>query len=271
MKIFLSWSGERSRQVADLLDDWLQCVLQAVTPWMSSKDIDRGALWFSEISDQLADTSVGIVCLTKENRNKPWILFESGALAKGISSNRVCTFLIDLRPTDVENPLAQFNHSQPDKTGLWDLVRTINSTLEDKKLSEKILEKVFETYWPQFEKSFNDIIENTVEGKVVESRSENDLLVEVLSSIRTMDKRMRSVENKSNYNFKFTSDLGPNAKSALVRTKEIHNRIKTLLDEGSSMNSLAYDLVSTLDISYYAAKTHINKYIEINGEQEEKV
>ncbi len=269
MKIFLSWSGDRSRQVADLLDDWLQCVLQAVNPWMSSKNIDRGALWFSEISNQLADTSVGIICLTKENKNKPWILFESGALAKGISSNRVCTFLIDLRPTDVENPLAQFNHSQPDKTGLWDLVRTINSTLEDKKLSEKILEKVFETYWPQFEKSFNDVIENTVEGKVVESRSENDLLVEVLSSIRSMDKRMRSVENKSDHNITFTTR--PNSIRNFERTKMIHDRIKTLLDNGSLMNTIVYDLVSTLDLSHSAARIHIDKYMEINGEQEEKV
>ena len=89
MRVFLSWSGERSRRVAELLDDWLQCVIQAADPWMSSKDIDRGALWFSEITDQLANTAIGVVCLTKENKNKPWILFESGALAKGISSNRV--------------------------------------------------------------------------------------------------------------------------------------------------------------------------------------
>jgi hypothetical protein len=73
MNIFISWSGERSRAVGDLLDDWLQCVIQALNPWMSSKDIDRGALWFSEITNQLKDTTLGIICLTKENLNKPWI------------------------------------------------------------------------------------------------------------------------------------------------------------------------------------------------------
>lgn len=137
MRVFLSWSGERSRRVAELLDDWLQCVIQAADPWMSSKDIDRGALWFSEITDQLANTAIGVVCLTKENKNKPWILFESGALAKGISSNRVCTFLVDLKPTDIENPLAQFNHSLPNKNGVWDLVRTINISLKRKSIKRK--------------------------------------------------------------------------------------------------------------------------------------
>src|SRR5579863_2173184 len=125
MKVFISWSGERSRQVAELLEGWLKCVIQGVSPWVSTKNIDRGSLWFAEISDQLASTVTGIVCLTKENFNKPWILFEAGALAKGLTSNRVCTFLIDLQATDLQNPLAQFNHTLPTKQGLFSLVQTI--------------------------------------------------------------------------------------------------------------------------------------------------
>src|ERR1043165_153842 len=106
MKIFISWSGNRSRAVAETLRDWIKCVLQATRPWISTRDIDRGSLWFSEINDQLKDTSVGIICLTQENKNRPWILFEAGALAKGLSSNRVCTLLIDLKSADLEDPLA---------------------------------------------------------------------------------------------------------------------------------------------------------------------
>ncbi len=199
MRVFISWSGERSRRIAELLDDWLQCVIQAADPWMSSKDIDRGALWFSEISDQLANTSIGIICLTKENKLKPWILFESGALAKGISSNRVCTFLIDLKPTDIENPLAQFNHTKPDKEGVWELVRTINLSLKEKGLKETTLEKVFETYWKQFEDKFKVILKETPDTELEEARSENDILLEVLSSVRMMDKRIRRIESEDNY------------------------------------------------------------------------
>ncbi|MBL7966951.1 MAG: toll/interleukin-1 receptor domain-containing protein [Prolixibacteraceae bacterium] len=199
MKVFLSWSGERSRQVAELLDEWLQCVIQAVTPWMSSKDIDRGALWFSEITDQLANTGIGVICLTKENKIKPWILFEAGALAKGISSNRVCTLLIDLKPEEVKNPLAQFNHSKPNKNGIWELVRTINLSLKEDSLKESILEKVFNTYWEQFDTRFKEILKNTPENGEIETRSENDMLLEVLSSIRSMDRRMRRIEDNDSY------------------------------------------------------------------------
>lgn len=195
MKVFISWSGERSRRIAELLDNWIQCVIQAVDPWMSSKDIDRGALWFTEISDQLSTTTVGIVCLTKENKNKPWILFESGALAKGLSSNRVCTFLIDLIPTDLENPLAQFNHTLPNRDSLWELVRTINLTLKERALKESVLEKVFTTYWPQFEGDFANVLEATPEGPGIAKRDDNDVMLEVLSTVRMLERKLRAVES----------------------------------------------------------------------------
>jgi len=195
MKVFISWSGDRSKKVAELLDDWIQCVIQVVNPWMSSKDIDRGALWFTEITDQLASTSIGIVCLTKENKNKPWILFESGALAKGLTSNRVCTFLIDLAPTDLENPLAQFNHTFPVRDSVWELVRTINFALKEAALKESVLAKVFETYWPQFEKEFKEIIETTPETEVIAKRKDNDIMLDVLSTVRMLDRRLRNIES----------------------------------------------------------------------------
>jgi len=83
MKVFISWSGRRSNAAANLLKEWLPNVMQAIDPWMSDRDIDRGALWFSQIAETLSDTTNGIVVLTSENINKPWILFEAGALAKG--------------------------------------------------------------------------------------------------------------------------------------------------------------------------------------------
>ncbi|WP_305463194.1 hypothetical protein [Photobacterium leiognathi] len=112
------------------------------------------ALFGFEISDKLKDVSVGVVCLTQENKNKPWILFETGALAKGLTTNRVCTFLVNLNPEDLQDPLGQFNHTTPDKNSVWALARTINDCLDEKALDERILEQVFETYWPQFNEKF---------------------------------------------------------------------------------------------------------------------
>jgi hypothetical protein len=172
MKIFVSWSGRWSKAVAELMSDWLKCVIQASQPWISTRDIDRGAIWFSEISDKLKDVSVGVVCLTQENKSKPWILFETGALAKGLTTNRVCTFLIDLNPEDLQDPLGQFNHTTPDRNSVWELSRTINDCLGEKALDERILEQVFDTYWPQFEEKFHKALADNQPEEIVPPRSE---------------------------------------------------------------------------------------------------
>lgn len=194
MKIFISWSGERSGAIATLLNDWIKCVIQASKPWISTRDIDRGALWFNEIGDQLRATSVGVICLTHENKDRPWILFEAGALAKGLSSSRVCTFLIDLKSTDLVDPLAQFNHTFPNKESMWGLVRTLNASADQAALDERVLQQVFETYWPQFEKAFDAALARHSEHPKTKPRAESDVLDEILSNTRALNHRIRALE-----------------------------------------------------------------------------
>ncbi|HEE9760127.1 TPA: toll-Interleukin receptor [Pseudomonas putida] len=196
MKVFVSWSGQRSKAVAELISDWIKCVLQASQPWISTRDIDKDAIWFSEISDQLKDTAAGIVCLTQENKNKPWILFETGALAKGLSTNRVCTFLIDLQSSEIEDPLAQFNHTFPERTSMWGLICSLNSCLDHNRLDERILRQVFDTYWPQFDLRFKEALANTPQAENVEPRSEQSILAEILSNTRSLSSRVRELEQR---------------------------------------------------------------------------
>jgi hypothetical protein len=131
MKVFISWSGPLSQKVAEILKPWIKCVLQATDPFFSPEDIIKGSLWFNTISDQLADTGVGIICLTPDNLNSPWILFEAGALAKGLSTNRVCTLLINLSPSDLGPPLSQFNATSLNKEERLKLFSSINRALAE--------------------------------------------------------------------------------------------------------------------------------------------
>jgi len=196
MKVFLSWSGARSREVASLLSDWLCCVIQATRPWISSRDLDRGSLWFGEISDQLKENSVGIICLTNENKTRPWILFEAGALAKGLSTSRVCTFLIDLETKDIEDPLAQFNHTFPTRESMLGLVRTLNSTLGTSGLDVRVLEQVFDTYWPQFEKGLASALARTEPSAPSKPRPQVDVMAEILENTRLLASRIRRLEGE---------------------------------------------------------------------------
>ncbi|AUD00957.1 toll/interleukin-1 receptor domain-containing protein [Spirosoma pollinicola] len=194
MKVFISWSGVRSQHVAEIFKVWLKCVLQASDPWVSTQDIESGSLWFTEIGNQLSETSIGIICLTKENKDKPWILFEAGALTKGLSTSRVIPFLVDLMPQDLMPPLSQLNATSPDKTGLYALAKTINLQLKEGQLTSEVFARVFETYWPQFEADFAKVLNETPEPEKVESRKDKDILSEILLTVRGFDKRIRQLE-----------------------------------------------------------------------------
>jgi len=197
VKIFISWSGNRSKAVAEIMSDWIKCVLQATDPWISTKHIERGSLWFSEINEKLRDVSVGIVCLTQENKNKPWILFEAGALAKGLSGSRVCTFLVDLTPADLTDPLAQFNHTHPDERSMWELIKTLNACLAEKSLEERVLSKIFEVYWPKFLAEFEVALAANEPDEVIEPRTPDDLMTEILENTRMLGKRISEIEDRS--------------------------------------------------------------------------
>jgi hypothetical protein len=55
MLVFISWSGERSRYVAEQLRAWLKDVMQTIEPWVSSEDIRQGARWNVDVARKLEE------------------------------------------------------------------------------------------------------------------------------------------------------------------------------------------------------------------------
>lgn len=195
MKVFISWSGEKSKAVATILKEFISSTIQAVNPWLSTQDIGAGSQWFREINNQLSDTSIGILCLTQENKEKPWILFEAGALAKGLDSNRVVPLLIDLKPNDITGPLLQFNAVVPEYEGMKKLLGMINTSLGNAELDGLRLAKYFEVFYPIYHQALLEIINDPSYGKEeVIIRPTEDLMQEVLTLVRQLDKRVSSQE-----------------------------------------------------------------------------
>lgn len=98
MKVFISWSGERSGAMAKALVAALKPTLQAVRPWLSQVEIKAGDAWFAEIQDGLRETKFTILCLTSDNLTSNWIHFEAGAVARAIGKGKVVPFLLDGSP-----------------------------------------------------------------------------------------------------------------------------------------------------------------------------
>jgi TIR domain-containing protein len=136
MKVFWGWSGETSHKIALALHNWLPRVIQAIKPYISSEDIAKGARWSTEIANELQTTNYGIICVTKENIGSPWINFESGALSREIGKSFVTPFLFQLKPSDIQGPLAQFQ-AVNEKDEMLKLVSSINGRQETDQRLEK--------------------------------------------------------------------------------------------------------------------------------------
>ena len=158
MRLFLSWSGARSKLVAEHLRDWIPDLMSNVTTWMSSADINAGARWNSEIQKQLNATSFGVVCITRDNVASPWLLFECGALAKGIREGSVCPYLLDIEPSDLPlGPLSQFQAKRANEAETWELVASINNALDSGQEQEARLRRRFDTFWPRLARTLEDV------------------------------------------------------------------------------------------------------------------
>jgi hypothetical protein len=110
MKVFISWSGNLSKSLAEILRQWLPAVIQAIKPYYTPDDITKGARWTTEISKELEESSIGILCLTRDNLEAPWIMFEAGALSKKMDKSKVCPILFGVESTDIQGPLIQFQN-----------------------------------------------------------------------------------------------------------------------------------------------------------------
>ncbi len=184
MKVFISWSGTLSRNLAEILREWLPLVLHAVRPYFSPEDAIKGTLWAQEISKELEESTIGIICLTRDNLSAPWLLFEAGALSKNSYRARVCPILFNLKSHDVQGPLLQFQLAEFEKTEIWRLVKMMNELLGDSALTADVLFQVWDVWWPKLKEKVDSELSSHKNSGSVGIRTERDLLEEVLALAR---------------------------------------------------------------------------------------
>lgn len=162
MKVFLSWSGPTSNKIAAALKDWLPLVIQAVEPFFSTEDIRKGSQWFDVVADELNKTSYGIICITQDNYKRPWINFESGALAKALNGKScVVPLLFEVNPSLVQGPLQHFTAtSYGDGEDIFRLLQDINNTLQaEQHVPPERLRKEFDKWWPELKDELRAILD----------------------------------------------------------------------------------------------------------------
>lgn len=196
-KVFISWSGELSRKLAEALRNWLPAALQHVKPYFSPDDIEKGARWNTEIAGELGSSNIGVICLTQDNIDKPWILFESGALSKALDRSRVCTLLFNLEATELKGPLTSFQATKFGKEDFKRLVSTINSNAAEAKLDLPVLDSVFEMWWPRLDDKVQEVLATHDPGPQRKRRSDRDILEEILELTRLSAERAHTSRRMS--------------------------------------------------------------------------
>jgi len=147
MKIFLSWSGDKSRKIAEALYEWLPSVLPSVEPWISSEDISKGRRWARAIDEQLQETSFCVVCVVPGNAGAPWINFEAGAIAKIVSDAHVVPLLFGVEPNELMGlPLGMFQAAAFEKDEMYRVLKTVNAATGIP-LSNERLKKNLDLCW----------------------------------------------------------------------------------------------------------------------------
>ena len=184
MLIFVSWSGQRSRHVAQCLREWLPHVIQACDVWMSEEDIVAGTRWSNEIAKKLEGASFGIVCATPENLERQWLNFEAGAISKALDDSCVCPYLLDLTASQVTGPLSAFNAISADADGTKKLLKSINEALEQDKLSDGVINLAFEKNWPELQEKLKRV--PSVDDVPEEIRPTDDMMAELVGNTREL-------------------------------------------------------------------------------------
>lgn len=173
MKIFVSWSGNLSCEIAELLKKWIPCILQSVEVFFSSIDIEKGDNWDKTISTELSECKYGIICLTKDNIAAPWINFEAGAIAKSLDS-RVSALMVNIKPSDIKGPISRYQATKFEKDDFFQLISSINKVLENP-LEASVLQNTFNAMWLLLEQEALPIIEKYSKPEKTR-KNDNDIL-----------------------------------------------------------------------------------------------
>jgi TIR domain-containing protein len=226
MKVFISWSGNRSVYVAKHLCDWLKNVIQTLEPWIS-KHIEIGATWATELAEELETTDFGIACVTPENQFAPWLLFEAGAISKKTTKAFFCPYVIDMKPTDLQLPLSSFQAAPANRDGTLSLVQSINKAQGDKRLGDKFLDQAFNMWWPELEKKLQQI--PRPETSVPKGRGQQSMIEEILETVRKLDRgRFSRTVRYVGPDTDITLARGPLALYSEAGETDIRNRLLAL-------------------------------------------
>jgi hypothetical protein len=155
MKLFMSWSGARSKPIAGIMKDWLEHIFPTgVDVWLSTQgdNLRAGSLSVPQIIKGLRESDYGVFCFTTDNTKSPWIMFEAGAICKQDKTRSeiegVYTILFEGDIGNlIDTPLGSFQHTFFTEESMYNFFRGINNIGGQAIINEQRLQKNVQNSW----------------------------------------------------------------------------------------------------------------------------
>jgi TIR domain-containing protein len=157
MKIFLCWSEDRSKELAELLKNWLIKVCGiAEGDIFFSPEIEKGTRWFDEVQRCLEGAEAAIICFTPENIQSSWMHFEAGVVLGRLKTNRIFPLLFQVRSDELTGPLSEFQGASISKKDSRKLAEAICG------LNKTEISADYDIHWKELEEGMQELKLNRI-------------------------------------------------------------------------------------------------------------
>lgn len=153
--VFISFGCDASKEIANILKDKIPLFIPVVDVFCSQY-IKKGQGWLQEILTNLTHSFFGIICLTPESKEKPWLLFEAGVLYNALTDYTVATLLFNLEKAN--EPLSHFQHTIFRRDDFEKLVLSINKNLKDNAIEERVIKGNFNHNWEILKENIDSVL-----------------------------------------------------------------------------------------------------------------
>ncbi len=264
--VFISWSGTLSKRIAYIVQDWIATTVQLAIPFVSDKDIDAGDRGLVEIEENLNKIRVGIICLTAENQNSPWLNFEAGALSKKLGEKSwVAPLLFDIGTAQVRYPMAQFQLNDFSEEGVASVARTVNKAMEKPVNAEK-LSSALRLTWPDLASKIEAIRSEGSQQVLVEepTRSTDEMFEEIIVAVRDQSLLLEELKKNSS-KITIADQQLELTKEALSKLTEYNNRsrrltAKEVADMEESLDKHDWRLINTAPFLRWYLEHYFNVF-----------
>lgn len=209
-------------------------------PWLSDVDIQAGDRSMEEIRSKLDDCGFGIIVVTSENMEKPWLNFEAGALSKsfGDAKSRVVPLLVNINEMyQLKGPINQFQAVMLNKVGMAKLCDTIALTIG---LELGPTRARFEWAWPDLDAGIERAKEIAGDQPELPDVNEKELLRDLYSMVRSLQEQQLRQDDRPLKTLSGRASLIPDEKKGTMRIADILAHVHQIASEYKPVENVGF-------------------------------